>query len=144
MKCRCNSTEIRRAIGGYRCRCRQLLTNEQVIDRLVKRLDELDEANSHMIQGLVAAGLWECQLCGDWHKEAEVIHARDRATCLHCFQWEFFVREDDDDETIEWVMPEFIHALHTKGKMGLLPHDKKGVLIEPFLKAYADYSRAAL
>lgn len=149
-QCACGGNHsLRSAIGGIRCECGGELNLAQVLARIVSRLDELDERDSNLIQGLVEAGLGECDLCGDWFKECDLVRAGDRVTCDRCFRWEHFCREEDDEETIGEVVPQLMRAIaggrrskyQHKTYLDLLPHDKNGTLTEPFLAEYRKRSR---
>lgn len=144
-ECHCSgNNSLRSALGGTRCECGGSLNLAQVLMRIISRLDELDEQDSNLIQGLVAADMGECDRCGEWFKEKDLIRAGDRATCDRCFNWEHFCREEDDEESLNAVIPALMTQI-VKGKINryrqkryldLLPHDQDGKLSEPFLTEY--------
>lgn len=143
--CKCSgNNSLKSGIGGFRCDCGGSIELPQVLARIVSRLDELDDMNSSHIQGFGAADLWQCSRCGKWHKELDVMNAGDRTVCERCWGVEFFVREDDDSETIGHVLPLLmasaisgkVNKYYGKPYLKLFPHDRNGVLVEPFLSEY--------
>lgn len=140
--CKCGgNNSLRSSIGGTRCECGGELTLAQVLHRIVSRLDECDEQDSNLIQGLVAAGMDTCDLCGDWFREMEIVRAGDRASCDHCFHWEHFCREEDDEESLDHVLPELFRRIAGTKYMTRLPHEKDGKLSEPFLTYYNRFTK---
>lgn len=129
------------SIGGVRCpTCQGELTTMQALARIISRLNECDEMDSNLISGLVACGMTECDRCGGWFKETEAVRAGDRCSCPHCFDWTHFVREDDDEEMLEHVLPDLMRRIAGTDFMKHLPHERtgknKGRLAEPFLTYY--------
>ena len=148
--CKCSgNNSLRACLGHIRCECGGSLELAQVLRRIISRLNELDELDSNLIQGLVASGMGECDRCGQWFKEADLLRAGDRATCDRCFDWQHFCREEDDEESLSLILPELMRKI-IQGKINnyfgkpylqLLPHDQSGELSEPFLTEYRNITK---
>lgn len=143
--CKCNgNNSLRTAIGSIRCECGGELQLAQVLQRIISRLNECDDQDSNLIQGLVAAGMGTCDICGEWFNEKNIVRAGDRATCERCFNPEHFCREDDDDEAVDFVLPQLMARIAGTSFMDRLPHDRiTKALEEPFLTYYKNHSRIA-
>lgn len=141
--CKCSgNNSLKACIGAIRCECGGELNLAQTLQRIISRLDECDEQYSELVQGLVAADMGQCGICGEWFRDKDLIRAGDRACCDRCFTWEHFSREEDDQETEDAVIPVLMRVIygrrseyHQKPYVDLLPHDHKGRLVEPFLSA---------
>lgn len=143
--CKCSgNNSLHYGIGGFRCACGGTIDTNQILRRVFSRIEDLEERESNLIQGLVAADMGECGCCGQWFKEKELVRAGDRATCDRCFTPEYFLREEDDDETVEHVLPELMrnivhgrfNAYWQKPYLDILPREASGKLTEPFLTEY--------
>lgn len=148
--CKCSGNHsIHHGISGFKCECGGEIKQDQVMVRLLRRIVELEDSQFHLIEGLVAADMGECGVCGNWFKDAELLRAGDRACCDRCWNWEYFIRENDDSETMDQILPHLMNAIcggrfnkyYGKPFLDLLPKDKDGLLEEPFLTEYRKRSK---
>lgn len=107
--CRCSgNNSIRLSIGQPRCECGMQLTDTQLRNRIISRLNECSDLEDlvaslelNMIKIAHAAGVDRCEVCQGWSKV--ILTTYDHCICLDCAQHRSDeILNDEDLNQEEW------------------------------------------
>jgi hypothetical protein len=84
-ECHCGGNHsLRSVIGGTACECGARLNEAQVTQRIISRLNEIEEDQFKMIGALQRLGADKCDQCGDWDKDCWQL--LDHCMCRKCLE----------------------------------------------------------
>lgn len=124
---------LRNAIGGLRSATGERLNQQQINSRLLRRIEELEQAQFRLMGALQCLGADACDRCGLWFEQSKVVCAGDRCRCFNCFDsFDDFYEEDDDDEAVAQITAELMKVAFDPKWASKVPTDKQGNWVEPW------------
>lgn len=115
--CNCGgNNSLRISIGSVRCECGGVLSNTQTLNRLISRLNDIEEDQFRMIGALQRLGADRCDQCGDW--DIDTWQDGDDCLCKRCIEFNQDLplsNEDLDEDTYNRKAKSIVKYLTGRG-----------------------------
>lgn len=138
-------SSLKLSIGGFRSRragsATGVLPTNEVLRRLLVRVEELEADRFDMIGALQSLGMDRCDTSRVWYPKNQLIYGGDRCQCVNEFNPDHFFSEEDEEAQGFSNLVEVMKQISQKGHNALwdrFPKTDLGLWKEPYLSAYQE------